>query len=132
MKSTGIIRRIDDLGRVVIPKDIRRTMGIKESDPLEICTIDGCVAFRKYKQPTENKAAIAQKWLEDNAAFMRTASAKFTIEDRTTTCEVIVNNHRRDATTTAMVGDTFIPSVGMVIAYCRAMGRDAPQELLED
>ena len=37
MKLTGIIRRIDDLGRVVIPKEIRRNMGIKEGDSLEIC-----------------------------------------------------------------------------------------------
>ena len=36
MKATGIVRRIDDLGRVVIPKEIRRTMGIHEGDPLEI------------------------------------------------------------------------------------------------
>lgn len=36
MKATGIVRRIDDLGRVVIPKEIRRTMGIKEGDPLEM------------------------------------------------------------------------------------------------
>ena len=38
MKATGIVRRVDDLGRVVIPKEIRRTMGIKEGDPLEIYT----------------------------------------------------------------------------------------------
>ena len=36
MKATGIVRRIDDLGRVVIPKEIRRTMRIREGDPLEI------------------------------------------------------------------------------------------------
>ena len=38
MKATGIVRRIDDLGRVVIPKEIRRTMRIREGDPLEIST----------------------------------------------------------------------------------------------
>ena len=49
MRATGIIRRIDDLGRVVIPKEIRRTMGIREGDPLEIYTDrDGCVIFKKY------------------------------------------------------------------------------------
>ncbi len=36
MKATGIVRRIDDLGRVVIPKEIRRTMRIREGDPLQI------------------------------------------------------------------------------------------------
>lgn len=49
MKATGIVRRIDDLGRVVIPKEIRRTMRIREGDPLEIFTDnDGEVIFKKY------------------------------------------------------------------------------------
>ncbi len=49
MKATGIVRRIDDLGRVVIPKEIRRTMRIREGDPLEIYTWnDGEVVFKKY------------------------------------------------------------------------------------
>ena len=50
MKATGIVRRIDDLGRIVIPKDIRRAIGIREGEPLEIF-IEGedTVCFRKYK-----------------------------------------------------------------------------------
>ncbi len=49
MKATGIVRRIDDLGRVVIPKEIRRTMHIKEGAPLEIFTdTQGGVIFKKY------------------------------------------------------------------------------------
>lgn len=49
MKATGIIRRIDDLGRVVIPKEIRRTLRIREGDPLEIFLDDqNGVVFRKY------------------------------------------------------------------------------------
>ena len=49
MKATGIVRRIDDLGRVVLPKEIRRTMRIREGDPLEIYTDrDGEVIFKKY------------------------------------------------------------------------------------
>lgn len=51
MKATGIVRRIDDLGRVVIPKEIRRTMRIREGDPLEIYTdSNGEVIFKKYSQ----------------------------------------------------------------------------------
>ena len=50
MKATGIVRRIDDLGRVVIPKDIRRAMGIHEGEPLEIFIGgDDTICFRKYK-----------------------------------------------------------------------------------
>ena len=48
MKATGIIRRIDDLGRVVIPKEIRRTLKIREGDPLEIFLENDCVCFKKY------------------------------------------------------------------------------------
>ena len=62
MKATGIVRRIDDLGRVVIPKEIRRTMRIKEGDPLElfINPQDGTVSFRKY-QPFEEMDWIKAK-----------------------------------------------------------------------
>ena len=49
MKATGVVRRIDDLGRVVIPKEIRKTLRIKEGEPLEIFTDkDGGIILRKY------------------------------------------------------------------------------------
>lgn len=50
MKATGIIRRIDELGRIVIPKELRRTLHIKDGDPIEIFTAeDGVIALRKYE-----------------------------------------------------------------------------------
>lgn len=48
MKATGIVRRIDDLGRVVIPKEIRRNLHLKEGDPLELFVDKDNVVFRKY------------------------------------------------------------------------------------
>lgn len=48
MKSTGIIRRIDDLGRVVIPKEIRRSLKIEEGDPMELFVESNKVIFCKY------------------------------------------------------------------------------------
>ena len=49
LKATGIVRRIDELGRIVIPKEIRRTLRIREGDPLEIFTdISGEIIFKKY------------------------------------------------------------------------------------
>lgn len=48
MKATGIVRRIDDLGRVVIPREIRRSLKIREGDPLEILIEKNCVCFKKY------------------------------------------------------------------------------------
>lgn len=49
MKTTGIVRRVDDLGRIVIPKEIRRALHIKEGDPLEIYVDDNVVCFKNYK-----------------------------------------------------------------------------------
>ncbi|BCI61605.1 Stage V sporulation protein T [Eubacteriaceae bacterium CHKCI005] len=61
MKATGIVRRIDDLGRVVIPKEIRRTMRIREGDPLEIYTDnDGEVIFKKYSPIGELSSFASQ------------------------------------------------------------------------
>lgn len=61
MKATGIVRRIDDLGRVVIPKEIRRTLRIREGDPLEIYTAtDGEVIFKKYSPVGELSAFASQ------------------------------------------------------------------------
>ena len=64
MKATGIVRRIDDLGRVVIPKEIRRTMRIREGDPLEIYTDrEGEVIFKKYS-PIGELATFAAQYAE--------------------------------------------------------------------
>ena len=69
MKATGIVRRIDDLGRVVIPKEIRRTMRIREGDPLEIFTSNGEVIFKKYS-PMGEMSSFAS----DYAAAMAEAT----------------------------------------------------------
>lgn len=64
MKATGIVRRIDDLGRVVIPKEIRRTLRIREGDPLEIYTdVDGEVIFKKYS-PVGEMSPFATQYAE--------------------------------------------------------------------
>ena len=61
MKATGIVRRVDDLGRIVIPKEIRRTLKIREGDPLEIYTEkDGGVIFRKYSPMGDLQPFAAQ------------------------------------------------------------------------
>lgn len=64
MKATGIVRRIDDLGRVVIPKEIRRTLRIREGDPLEIFTArEGEVILKKYS-PISELGQFAQEYAE--------------------------------------------------------------------
>src|SRR5699024_6775572 len=64
MKATGIVRRIDDLGRVVIPKEIRRTLRIREGDPLEIFVDrEGEVILKKYS-PISELGNFAQEYAE--------------------------------------------------------------------
>ena len=64
MKATGIVRRIDDLGRVVIPKEIRRTLRIREGDPLEIFTDrEGEVILKKYS-PVADLGEFAQEYAD--------------------------------------------------------------------
>ncbi|MCH5274637.1 MAG: stage V sporulation protein T [Lachnospiraceae bacterium] len=64
MKATGIVRRIDDLGRIVIPKEIRRTLRIRESDPLEIFTDrEGEIILKKYS-PIGEMTTFAKQYAE--------------------------------------------------------------------
>ena len=67
MKATGIVRRVDDLGRIVIPKEIRRNLGIHEGDPLEIFIHEDCFCFRKYTTDKLEKVFDAFKELADFA-----------------------------------------------------------------
>ena len=67
MRATGIVRRIDDLGRVVIPKEIRRTLRIREGDPLEIFTDrEGEIILKKYS-PIGELGAFAKEYAESLA-----------------------------------------------------------------
>ena len=64
MKATGIVRRIDELGRIVIPKEIRRTLGIREGTPIEIFTDrEGEVILKKYS-PMGELSSFANQYAE--------------------------------------------------------------------
>lgn len=67
MKSTGIIRRIDELGRVVIPKEVRRTLHIKEGDPLELYLEGTTLCLKKY-----NTTELFAEALDDVADMIKT------------------------------------------------------------
>lgn len=70
MKATGIVRRIDDLGRVVVPKEIRRTLRIREGDPLEIFTDrEGEIILKKYS-PIGELGTFANQYAESLAQTM--------------------------------------------------------------
>ena len=67
MKATGIVRRIDELGRIVIPKEIRRTLRIRETDPMEIFTDkEGEIVLKKYS-PLGELAECAKEYSESLA-----------------------------------------------------------------
>lgn len=79
MKATGIVRRIDDLGRVVVPKEIRRTLRIREGDPMEIFTNhEGEVILKKYS-PIGEMDGIAKQYAESLAKI---SGCKVLISDR--------------------------------------------------
>ena len=67
MKATGIVRRIDDLGRVVIPKEIRRTLRLREGTPLEIFT-DLWSFRKKYEEHLESEKVIHWRYLPTGKA----------------------------------------------------------------
>ena len=80
MVNNGIVRRIDDLGRVVIPKEIRRNMGLNNGDALEITYTNGTVSIRKYKKSFEecaiewyNKATNVHDNSDFNFRYFRNA-----------------------------------------------------------
>ena len=87
MRATGIVRRIDDLGRIVIPKEIRNNLGIKEGDPMELFVDGDTICFQKYSTLPELvktvESFIAQvsdqdalRDLEENDAIAIRALAK--------------------------------------------------------
>ena len=79
MKATGIVRRIDDLGRIVVPKEIRRTLRIREGDPLEIFTDrEGEIILKKYS-PIGELSLFAKQYAE---AMAQTTGYVVAIADR--------------------------------------------------
>ncbi len=119
MKATGIVRRIDDLGRVVIPKEIRRTMRIREGDPLEIYTDrDGEVIFRKYSL----MSSISEFAEEICYAVHATTGLPTLITDRDTVLAVAGSPKRE-------FGDKPVsPQLEQIMGQ-RSMYRPKPQEL---
>ena len=75
MKATGIVRRIDDLGRVVIPKDIRRILHLREGDPLEIYTEHDSVIFKRY-DPSSDWSRTLHEFQEDVYNYFYTETSE--------------------------------------------------------
>lgn len=77
MKATGIVRRIDDLGRVVVPKEIRRSLGIRDGDPLEVFLDNqGGIIFKPYKVDEGQILSAAIEQLYNMGQYERSEALK--------------------------------------------------------
>lgn len=76
LKATGIIRKVDELGRIVIPIELRRTLNIKEKDPMEIYVSDDRIILKKYV--AEKVCYLSGELSEDNLTF---ANGKLTLSE---------------------------------------------------
>lgn len=123
MKASGIVRRIDDLGRIVIPREIQRMCGIKENDPFEIFydEKEQTVTFKRYKYETdtERRAKWVNKW-HRNFSYFDTASKH--VGNMT-----IVVWGKKIATATCRSGDTYDRKTGEAICMAKLCGERIPE-----
>ena len=122
MKATGIVRRIDDLGRIVIPKEIRRTLRIRESDPLEIFTDrEGEIILKKYspigemntfaKQYAESLAQVSGRTalIADRDQFIAVSGGFKSILGKSISKELEEKLNKRDMVIASREDSNFIP-----------------------
>lgn len=133
MKTSGIIRRIDDLGRITIPKELRRAVGIKEGDALEIGRFGKALIIEKVNpliaEPPKSKEQIATEWLQEHKTFISVKCARFVVDNDVTICEGFLNGRRVRGEAKRSPYDQMAPSIGMVYALCRAYGLEIPKGL---
>lgn len=121
MKTTGIVRRMDELGRVVIPKEIRRTLKIEEGDPLEFFTArDGSVILKPYRKPWED---CVINWYNNNISLLGARTTSFIQSGDYTICTYWDEYRRQYKVGKAKryVSDDYDSRIGEVAAYARAM-----------
>lgn len=132
---TGIIRRIDDLGRIVIPKAFREKLKIEEGQPFEIfMTKDGFVL--EVYQPKLNKEKIAREWLNHNQALMNYHRPKFSYFGYYTCCTAVSPKRVYPFSigrAACAASDEYNRNIGNIISFCRAIGRPEliPAEFFE-
>lgn len=97
MKATGIVRRVDDLGRVVIPKEIRNTLGIHENDMMEIFTEDnGAIVFKKYQPEKSSLDTTALKNFLDDEGQNLSLSDQMRLIDVIRDINTIKENYNKE------------------------------------
>ena len=121
--TTGIVRRIDELGRVVIPKEIRRLMNIKEGDTLEIKNLSNHIVIKKYNPD------VSAQWNEACQSYMQlrnhSGDIQFHVNGTITTCIRRVGKKKTVGMAYLNPEDKNNPTIGCAIALCRAFhGQD--------
>lgn len=129
MTGAGIIRRFDDLGRIVIPKEIRRKFKFNAGEPVEICIAEEGILLKPYNPEPKSNTELAEEWLKDYKDYIESFSPIFNINDNTITCEVIEDNERRTGEAKCNPCDNFSPAVGMMLSFYRAIDSCPPFEL---
>ena len=120
MANNGLVRRIDELGRVVIPKEIRRNMGLNDGDALEITYNNGTVSIRKYKKSFEE---CAIEWF--NSHVWEMSNTYFRVEGEYTFCITrFIGELPRAGYAKRFKDDAWDHRIGKVASYARAMGRN--------
>ena len=119
MKATGIVRRIDDLGRIVVPKEIRKVLRIREGDPLEIFTgKEGEIVLKKYS-PMADLTAFAQQYVE---AISQSLGLPVAITDRDSVIAVLGNEIGSNETAPLTNDQTTVLSDRGAVARAKAAG----------
>lgn len=113
MKATGIIRRVDDLGRIVIPKEIRRSIRLREGDAMEIFLDNNCVCLKKYTPSDEDFAIRCQKYIADRGAYIKAINF---INDTT----VVLFTNGSSATVKKHSADDFDMNIALCYAFAQA------------
>ena len=126
MKATGIVRRVDDLGRIVIPKEIRRKLGIKDGEPMEIFLDGKTVCFQKYS----NEDDIAEKCRKIVEKYHNSISSVVSKNDRT----IVVLNNGSVGSSVKAPSDQFDLNVAIVYALidCNFINKSILDEDIED
>ena len=115
--TTGIVRRIDELGRVVIPKEIRRIMNIKEGDALEIKNLSNHIVIKKYNPD------VSAQWNEACQKYIQlghSGDIQFHVNGTITTCIRRVGKKKTVGMAYLNPEDKNNPTIGCAIALCRA------------
>ena len=113
MKATGIVRRIDDLGRIVIPKEIRRSIRLREGEAMEIFLEDDCVCLKKYTPSEEDLATRCQKYISGRGAYIKSIN----FIDGTT---IVLFTNGSSATVKKHSADDFDMNTALCYAFAQA------------